>query len=58
MLVKSIFFVGTGGLLILGVATINQKIKKTVLMKIILFGAFLALVSVNNFISIYYVISI
>ncbi len=58
MLVKSIFFVGTGGLLILGVATINQKIKKTVLMKIILFGAFLALVSVNNFISIYYVISV
>ena len=57
MLVKSVFFVGTGSLLILGVATKNQNIKKTILMTIILFGAIFALVSVSNFISIYYAIS-
>ena len=53
MLVKSVFFAGVGGLMILAFTTRNQRIKKTVLLTIILFGAVFALVSLNNFITIY-----
>jgi len=56
LLVKSIFFVGVGGLLILGVLSKSQKMKKTILAAIILLGAVFALVSLNNFLSIYSVI--
>lgn len=57
MLVKSVFFVGVGGLMILGFVTGNQGIKKAILVTMVLFGAVIALVSLNNFISIYSAIS-
>ena len=57
LLVKSIFFVAVGGVLIIGVATKSQSIKKRILLTIILFGAVFAMVSINNFLSIYTAIS-
>lgn len=57
VLVKSVFFVGVGGLLILGVASRNQTLKKTILAAIIFFGVVFALVSLSNFVTIYSVIS-
>jgi hypothetical protein len=57
LLVKSLFFAGVGGLIILGVATRNPGTKKTILLTIILFGVIFALVSVSNFLSIYSVIA-
>jgi hypothetical protein len=55
--VKSVFFVGVGCTLILGALTKNQNVKKAILLTIILFGAIFAVVSVNNFLTIYSVIS-
>jgi len=57
LLIKSLFFVGVGGLIILGIATRNPNMKKAILTTIILFGAIFALVSINNFLSIYAVIA-
>jgi len=57
LLVKSVFFVGIGGMMILGIATRNPNIRKTMLATIIVFSAVFAIVSVNNFISIFSVIS-
>jgi len=57
MLVKSVFFIGVGSLILLGVISKNQSMKKSILVTTILFGAIFALVSVNNFLSIYYLIS-
>jgi hypothetical protein len=57
VLVKSVFFVGVGALVILGIATRNQGMKRKILFTIILFGAVFALVLVNNFFTIYSVIS-
>lgn len=56
LLVKSLFFVGVGSLLIVGILSKSQKMKRTILATIIVFGAVFALVSVNNFLSIYSVI--
>jgi hypothetical protein len=57
VLVKSIFFVGVGSLLILGIMSRNTTMKKAVLATIIFFGIVFAIVSVNNFLSIYSVIA-
>jgi hypothetical protein len=57
MLVKSVFFVGVGALVILGLATRNQDMKRKILLTIVVFGAIFALVSVNNFLTIYSVIA-
>jgi hypothetical protein len=57
LLVKSLFFVGVGSLMILGVATKNLGLKKVVFVTIILFGSVFALVSLSNFISIYSVMT-
>jgi hypothetical protein len=57
MLIKSVFFVGVGGLVILGLATRNQGMRRTILLTVIIFGFVFALISVNNFITIYSVLS-
>ena len=56
ILVKSIFFAGAGTLLILGVLSKNQRIKRAVLLTIVLFAAVFAFVSVNNFVDIFSVL--
>lgn len=53
MLVKSAFFVCVGGLMMLGIASKNQGTKKVVYATILVFSAVFALVSLNNFLSIY-----
>ena len=57
MIIKSVFFVGVGGLVILGLVTRNQGMRKRILMTVIVFGFIFALISVNNFITIYSVLS-
>jgi hypothetical protein len=57
MLVKSVFFVGVGGLFLLGVLTRNQAMKKVVLSTMIVFVVIFALVSMSNFITIYSALS-
>ncbi|HXQ92867.1 MAG TPA: hypothetical protein VN739_07650 [Nitrososphaerales archaeon] len=57
ILVKSVFFVVVGGLVILGLATRNQGIRKTILLTVIIFSFVFALVSVNNFLTIYSILS-
>jgi hypothetical protein len=57
VLVKSVFFVGIGGMMILGIATRSTNIRKTILATIIIFCAVFAIVSVSNFISIFTIIS-
>ena len=58
MLVKSAFFVGVGGLVIFWLATRNQAMRKLILSTIILFVFIFALISVNNFLTIYSVLSV
>ncbi len=57
MLIKSVFFVGVGGLVILGLVTRNQGMRRTILLTVIVFGFIFALISVNNFITIFSVLS-
>ena len=57
MLVKSLFFVGMGGLVILGLATRNQGMRKTILLTVILFGFIFAVITVSNFLTIYSILS-
>jgi hypothetical protein len=57
MIIKSVFFVGVGGLVSLGLVTRNQGVRKRILMTVIVFGFSFALISVNNFITIYSVLS-
>jgi hypothetical protein len=57
VLVKSVFFVGVGSLVIIGVGTSNQGLRKTILAAVIVFSFIFAVVSASNFFSIYSVLS-
>jgi len=57
MIVKSLFFLGVGTLVILGLASRNPSTRRTVLLTVIIFGSIFAIISVNNFLSIYFVLS-